>query len=848
MNKTIIKILNRGNNERGNILILTLIFMLVGFLTVTPLLMYMGTGLKTGQIFEQRYGQLYAADAGIEDSAWQINYNHVETTCPGYNPYDYQSDYVYNLTEAVNDHDVQVTIRNTWVPLGLEPPNPSGAQRIITGIPPSTAPKVIVTGNALENVPDTYEIKIQYYPSPDENLRIKQVGIWLPSGFSFDMTGSCNLAGYYVSREIVPHAGGEAVIWTLDEYPFAGAPPLQPFPGVNPARSPMVGKITFKYTGPQGKSPSAVAWIDTNLDLTQGADPPITYAWDADTRVFHVVSTAGNTTVESYLAKNEIRKLGSAIGGDYFATGNSLIGGNLNSPDNYHYRLYNSTQATIITSSDESSGIPASARIEAAYLYWTGWIDWHNYTPPTFSIFHDDCSDFNQWTTGARWAIDTPAGGAGRFRTWGGSNPPPENNTLTLKNSLDLSSYEPGTVTVSWDQSTGGSWDWFARDGFYFAFSGDGGSTWSGNIEAFRGSNPPDYFTYTIPAQYLTDDFEIRFFFNSTSNSRYVYIDNITITESLYNLKYPSSPTAENLKTLVEDTARVNKVLLNNVPVTARTYQTLYPGQFDDTAFEGTWFYTAMSDVTFLLRQWVADGDIDSNGAGNYSFGHYYVGINPEADNYRGNAHDSSYQFDFWSGGGSTGYPLGTPSPNPPPNSRYTAAHAGWSLLIIYSSPETHGHQLFLYDIQNPNFDFFFGWNNNVDFNQDGSSGGVISGFQVPDSVPGETLAGRITVMVGEGDAGYSGDRFIVNGSYLNDGAGYGTNNIWNGSSRGLTVDGIDIDRFDITWSRGILAPGDTSAQINIPTGTDGFTMIYMIISFRSEVKKEGALHYLIRG
>ena len=50
-----------------------MILFLVGSLFVTPLLMFMGTGLKMGkEVYESRMGELYAADAGVEDAVWRI--------------------------------------------------------------------------------------------------------------------------------------------------------------------------------------------------------------------------------------------------------------------------------------------------------------------------------------------------------------------------------------------------------------------------------------------------------------------------------------------------------------------------------------------------------------------------------------------------------------------------------------------------------------------------------------------------------------------------------------------------------------------------------------------------------
>jgi hypothetical protein len=98
--------------------------------------------------------------------------------------------------------------------------------------------------------------------------------------------------------------------------------------------------------------------------------------------------------------------------------------------------------------------------------------------------------------------------------------------------------------------------------------------------------------------------------------------------------------------------------------------------------------------------------------------------------------------------------------------------------------------------------------------------------------------------MVGEGDAGYTGDYFEVNGTALtndNDAA----NNVWNGqSSGGQSNDGMDVDTFYINYP--IIKPGDTSALIDMPTTNDGFTLSFIIISFRSNSVSGGAILYLI--
>ena len=840
--------------EKGQALMIVALLLLVSALVIAPVLAHISTGLKTGkEVYEERMQLFYAADSGIEDGLWQVDNEQLEEyefypTDPDYDPYayyDYSSSYEwhYDLPEDINGKDTTVAVRNIWIPKDIDAPDPDSARDIIEGVG-GESPGLIITGGI--SALSTYQINIAYYYDSGEdpggaNLKVNTVGIWLPPGFDY-VGGSCSLGIEPATPE--GYCSGLAVVWTF------GSTPLKDFPG-SPGY-PLERSFTFGFSGPEEASPgAALSWIDTSSVSS------VDYAWDADVKVYKVASTATdaatgkNTTVEAYTAVSDIRDLGSATSGDYLAIGNSLIGGNGHPPDNYHYQLYRSTQSSISTDSDPTVGIPADANIEAAYLYWTGWIDWHGYEPDTITVGQDTCDDWiappMNWTAGSRWSIE--GFWDKEFRGIGGGGG--SANLLYFASSVDLSDYEDETVTVSWQQNDENTME----DDDYLYFALYDGSSWSDTILAFQGDETsPGIFSYVIPSDYLTNNFKLGFELDMNRSSDRIDIDDITIAVGGGSLEYPNSPTPESLQVLVEETARVNKVLFNDVPVTADAYQTLYPDQFvGDSTFGGTWFYTATTDVTDLVKQWIDAGDIESNGAGSYTLGHYYVGTSPSEDNYRENEEDPDYYFDFYSGGGGTGYPLGTPSPSSHPSStRYTAAHCGWSFLVIYSSPETYGHQLYLYDIQSPNFDFFFGWQNNADFDNDGEEGGTISGFLVPEPIAGETLAGRITVFVGEGDAGYTDDYFKVEGVSMSNSASP-SNNVWNSDSPGLTVEGVDIDHFEITWSSGILDPDDTSVDIDIPTGTppqdtDGFTMVYIILSFRSSITSGGTLSYLVRG
>jgi hypothetical protein len=71
--KTTIKTL--AGNEKGQALLLAIILLLVGGLIVAPLLAYMGTGILTGEVYETRTAELYAADAGVENAVQRISGN-----------------------------------------------------------------------------------------------------------------------------------------------------------------------------------------------------------------------------------------------------------------------------------------------------------------------------------------------------------------------------------------------------------------------------------------------------------------------------------------------------------------------------------------------------------------------------------------------------------------------------------------------------------------------------------------------------------------------------------------------------------------------------------------------------
>lgn len=963
-----------GRQEKGQAFILVLILLLVGGLIIAPLLAFMGTGLKSGQVFERKTNELYAADSGIEDGIWQIKYDELASlTYPkAYTPYDYNTQWEFVLDEQINSEAVSGTIENVWIPKGYTIPGETQAQHIIEGFD-GNPPKVMVNGNVTDA--GDYRIRITYNRDPNDTcmygdkFQIEEIGIWLPAGFEY-VADSSNLeadpwAEYYSVPVVSPHAGGQAVVWSFSSVP------MEDFPGVGSTDIPMITDVTFEFTARRPDlNLEAMSWVNANFDLSGG----IGYTWDADTKVYRITSEAGDTGLEAHTIKSELRELGGAISGDYFAFGNTLLAGD----PTYRDRLYEESTSSVV-----EGDIPESANIDAAYLYWSGWIDWHGYEPSTgggvvtvfydgcgnlnngnwdydndvwhesgsynafyvhnvpygdealtlhsslplavyadkavtiswqnwvyddyrqetgdcfqyafysdsggwgdwqttwcgsefgeypeafstpipaeyltdsfkmrfraqgFSgsneycyldeititvstaVFYDDCSDFSApqvaWSAGSDWSVSS-----GAFM---GHHSYSGNRYLTMAGDLDLSAQAGENISISWEQWTEG-WGLSSYDRLYFAFSGDGGGSWSSNIEAFRGSiGGTQSYSYPVPQEYLTDRFRLRFYLEGFDGSSYwgdeeCYIDNIAIFKGGGSLEYPDDPTPANLAMLVEETARVNTVMFNGVQVTADEWHVLEnenpPGY---SMFDGQWSYSCFYDATDLVEQWIEDEDIEPNGVASYTVGHV-VAVNEE---------DPDFSFDLYPTG-ETGYPLATPSPSYNPASRYQAAYAGWSLILIYSSVETKGHQLYLYD------DLIYAWHADPDFDENGSPGGSIGGFLVPDPVAGETLAAQITAFVGEGDYGITGDYMKLNNHNLSNGASP-VGNVWNSASPGVSIPGVDIDTFDVTWESEILMPGDTQADVNLPTNDDGVMVVYIIISFRSDTVSGGAISYLI--
>jgi hypothetical protein len=94
-----------ARDEKGQILIIVLVFLVLGAIMITPLLGYMITGVRATGVYQRNNLELYAADAGVKDAMWSI-----QTVASGLPRQPSDTALIYSLPANVNDVPVTVTI------------------------------------------------------------------------------------------------------------------------------------------------------------------------------------------------------------------------------------------------------------------------------------------------------------------------------------------------------------------------------------------------------------------------------------------------------------------------------------------------------------------------------------------------------------------------------------------------------------------------------------------------------------------------------------------------------------------------------------------------------------------
>jgi hypothetical protein len=406
----------------------------------------------------------------------------------------------------------------------------------------------------------------------------------------------------------------------------------------------------------------------------------------------------------------------------------------------------------------------------------------------------------------SRWSVVS-----GKFQGQGIASTSDARRTLTLTTGLNLSSYTPTTVVVCWDQTESGTLE--STDTLYFALSGDGGATWSDDIDAFHDDSPDSPYWYPIPESYLPD-FKIRFYFNFNDTAEYVQLDNIkviymtpdtSITFKINNQQvyFNGSEPADGTQPL---TAGRSYAMFNTMSGVPEGYS-----------------YACVRDVSALVKKYpVVAGEEHHTG------NTVYTVDNVTADIYKTGITKSNFAF------------------------------AGWSLIIVYACPETAGRYIYIRD---NNFAFHPGIGGDLDFDDDPDyAGGIITNFVVPE--PLRDGAGQIietSPAITLTCFAVEGDNFGTSSIHITGEQSGNSMDLWNVNSPspdafngasypGTFNDGVDIDTFNVYWDDDILTPNDNKLYVDMYSNGDAWNLVYFIISIRSETVTGGTTHYVIHG
>jgi hypothetical protein len=366
--KKILIILKR--NGKGQALPLVLCFLALGALVITPLLDYVYTGLNTGQIFWEKVPLSYAAEAGLEDGIWKTDKEDMEEEPYNLEPYDYTTVYNYSLPEYINDKEVSIDIKQVWPLAGLEDDTYGTV----------SANDTVVTGGVI-NADGGFQVRLAY-DTPEIELLVRRVGVWLPPDFEYVYGSSDGITTHDDvpdNPEETPWNGGTVLEWdfsspiNFDDLPEPGAG--EPVGGLEPgAERPSLRILEFEVT-PHGEiAMGSYSWAGTT-DISRYL------SWERNIAIYRIESTAtdnvtgGSVTAAGYTYVSKgvdtgwIDTGGSLFTGNYRAIGNSLMLNLYSDPDNIRDTLITDDEGSSAT----ISNIPSDAGVAFAYLYWSGW-------------------------------------------------------------------------------------------------------------------------------------------------------------------------------------------------------------------------------------------------------------------------------------------------------------------------------------------------------------------------------------------------------------------------------------------------------------------------------------------
>ncbi len=267
--------------EKGQVLPVVLVLMLIGGLLIAPSLSYATTSLNVGQIVEKKVRGLYAADAGIEDALWRLKK-------------DLSISELYHLPEEEPVNQMQVTIET----------EDKGIYALYFG-------DLIVVGESPQEHYDwltvdgemvwdeleeayKYTITVTWQPKAGEEgtptIKLEEVGVRLPLGYSYQSGSAASFANNLSTKkpdDRLDGAGAQMLNWEF------GSPRPRVTEGDPTATQ------TFYVTGEEGEPEGDYSWVEAQ-------QPSIGIVGEVVGNVYRIKATAtsdsgSSTTIETYV-------------------------------------------------------------------------------------------------------------------------------------------------------------------------------------------------------------------------------------------------------------------------------------------------------------------------------------------------------------------------------------------------------------------------------------------------------------------------------------------------------------------------------------------------------------------
>ena len=639
------------------------------------------------------------------------------------------------------------------------------------------------------------------------------------------------LAVVSAEPNIISFHGGNALRWDFPANLDFEALPSPTAEGLGSESEPQVEfpiKRTLTFSFSPAAAPKGIfSWI-----RVQSMD--VFLSWDTSSGIYKVDSvatsplTSTHTDLESYVGMCKLTGRTTQVFGDARAIGNSLEEDTNHDSDHIKDVLLSESSAAI-------DDIPEDATVKAAYLYWSAWKSNYPYgSTPVDQLSSNQLTTLYNMVNEATFS--TPTGSetrvvaervqaqrrilSGSTQGWVYSAMADVTSLLEPSQAATIT-FSPVTVTQSitiTDGRTSSDFDIRIRllsgpTGGYVTFMGQNISVGSYRDFGF-------YDSQQLTSSNVAGTYTVRV--EATGSGDYGTVDGTRIDQD-------GSPGPTYTSKTLTTSSTVPPITITKVSGTHADVEiTNDPASPGDITLDGN----TISPGETRSETYISTTPHTINGASgcivNITCGAGIVEVR-------------------WGLDGSQSICLGGPGSRVT-NGEYTVgdlkgitdsdlddsgSYAGWSLVVLYSSPSEDAHLLYLYDTFRR-------------VNQYSSTlTSTITGFLAP-----EDFEGRLTAFVGEGDPGspYTGDSIKVNGYLLprpgdpwDVGGINPQNDVWNSRSSGIggeSIDGIDIDTFDVS---SVIGEGDTAATLAFDTGQDGWALIFILVSFKTDPSTVGA-------